>query len=256
MDKLYFNHPGGFPLETKTLEEMQETWGLLKEMAKGFGSNVIISGCEQDYRNDAVTYVQNGIITLNDEILPFRGGLMSSEINNVKVYETHEFVNLESGDPVLFRKKRIAGLGHKGVPFSSFVRIAKIAQIHNLVKDLEDKKVDKEEGKELSDNNLSDELKEQLQIAYENTPKLHLFINANGSVAENKGIIKNINVSHFEIGGYNIALSDNSGIPATSVVLVKADGVEATYIYDFIPFSTLQVHTNGVDAPFRLIAWW
>ncbi len=220
MDKLQFNHPGGFPLDTDTLKKMQDAWNVLALLATGFGDNIILSGCEAPYTQGGapgIPMITDGVIILNGELLPFDGGLAFE--NNIKVVDIPENIILETGESVVFRKKRVAKLSPTGTPLNDFIRLKNLAQINSLVTDLSNDKVDKEQGKGLSENDFTDTFKQRLSVLWDNLPNLELKVSANGEIISRTGKFEgNVTVERPE---------DSQGLVMVGVYHVYLDGFSA-----------------------------
>ena len=75
MNKINFNQTGGFPLSTNILDAMQSAYAIFNQLGSLAGNKAIISGCEQ-----LGNTIADGVIFLNGEILPFKGGAIGSSI--------------------------------------------------------------------------------------------------------------------------------------------------------------------------------
>lgn len=117
MDILEVQQPGGFPLETDTLNFMQETYNLLGSLTSVAGDLSIVAGC-----NMLGNFVSNGVVVINHELLPFVGGPKG---NYVVIVEETETRNFKSGETKVVFKKRHAtfGAGTGQKKWSDFVRI-------------------------------------------------------------------------------------------------------------------------------------
>lgn len=75
MNSVNLQQAGGFPLETDTLNFMQNTYQFLQAFAAIVGDNYILSGCAKTGSN-----VGDGVVVIAGEILEFRGGAEQSKI--------------------------------------------------------------------------------------------------------------------------------------------------------------------------------
>jgi hypothetical protein len=91
MNKHNFNQSIGFPLETNTLAEMQDSWQLTNAFGAIVGNFSIISGCGTSGSN-----VANGTVYINGELLEFRGGVVQANVIIAQVAKSMEFENGES----------------------------------------------------------------------------------------------------------------------------------------------------------------
>lgn len=125
MDNIKFNQTGGFPLDTDILGAMQNAYHIFNQLGNLAGDKAIISGCVETGNN-----VSDGIIYLNGEILPFKGGSKSATIFIKEDTESRIF---EDGatKPVIF--KRYASFGsstpEKTFAWADFKRIKNLAQL-------------------------------------------------------------------------------------------------------------------------------
>jgi len=91
MNKINLQNPGGFPFEQDTLKFMQDTYtDLLNNLGALSGDNTIISGCQV-----VGSQATDGLIYVNGELLPFRGGVIQANIIIVE-----EIVNMTYADGV------------------------------------------------------------------------------------------------------------------------------------------------------------
>lgn len=134
MNKINFNQTGGFPLSTNILEAMQSAYAIFNQLGNLAGNKAIISGCEQ-----LGNTVADGVIFLNGEILPFKGGAIGS---SVVIKEESENRVFEDGatKPVIY--KRYAGFG-SSLPEKTFAWV-EFKRFENLL-NLTEKKAEKTE---------------------------------------------------------------------------------------------------------------
>lgn len=92
---------GGFPLTTDRLSQMQQCWQLIAELAKGWGDNVVIHGC-QGWGGSGT--IGSGLIVFNGELLPFE----ASSGHLVDVFTTTESVTYADGQQHPFFTHRVA----------------------------------------------------------------------------------------------------------------------------------------------------
>lgn len=103
MDNIKFNSTGGFPLDTDVLGAMQGAYSLFNQLGNLAGNKAIISGCDA-----TGTSISDGIIFLNGEILPFKGGAKGTSII---IKETTENRVFEDGATKPVIVKRYATFG-------------------------------------------------------------------------------------------------------------------------------------------------
>ena len=123
MNKINFNQTGGFPLSTNILEAMQSAYAIFNQLGNLAGNKAIINGCEQ-----LGNTVADGVIFLNGEILPFKGGAIGT---SVIIKEESESRVFEDGatKPVIFKKYATFG---SSTPDKTFVW-ADFKPIKNLI---------------------------------------------------------------------------------------------------------------------------
>ena len=123
MNKINFNQTGGFPLSTNILDAMQSAYAIFNQLGSLAGNKAIISGCEQ-----LGNTVADGVIFLNGEILPFKGGSIGTSIIIKEESESRVF---EDGatKPVIFKKYATFG---SSLPEKTFVW-AEFKSIKNLI---------------------------------------------------------------------------------------------------------------------------
>ena len=127
MNKINFNQAGGFPLSTNILDAMQSAYAIFNQLGNLAGNKAIISGCEQ-----LGNTVADGVIFLNGEILPFKGGAIGS---SVIIKEESESRVFEDGatKPVIFKKYATFG---SSLPEKTFVW-AEFKRFENLIENTE-----------------------------------------------------------------------------------------------------------------------
>jgi microcystin-dependent protein len=91
---------GGFPLSIERMEDMQECWALIAQLAKLIGDAVVVSGCEV-----SGTQVSSGYVVMNGELLPFEGGTAQTY---VKVQETVDTLEYKDGNTHNYLTRRKA----------------------------------------------------------------------------------------------------------------------------------------------------
>ncbi|HUH35153.1 MAG TPA: hypothetical protein VL022_04905 [Moheibacter sp.] len=114
MNKADFQQLHGFPLETDTLDFMQEAYSYLNNFGYLGGNSIIVQGCIENGNN-----VSNGVVFFNGELFPFEGGLKGT---HVRIVETVEKRFFENGDEKVVYKQRKAIFGTPGVPWQVFQR--------------------------------------------------------------------------------------------------------------------------------------
>ncbi|MFA7448822.1 MAG: hypothetical protein WCY77_10320 [Weeksellaceae bacterium] len=127
MDRIDVQQSGGFPLETDTLDFLQNSYSLLNSLGFIAGNMTILTGC-----HESGSGVTNGTVFINGEVLPFEGGVKQER---VVVLETQETRFFENGEEKIVYKKRFAkfGSGHGSIAWSNFVRVTTNAVLSGLL---------------------------------------------------------------------------------------------------------------------------
>ncbi len=115
--KINFNQTGGFPLETDTLDNMQKSYELFHALGRLAGQYAIVEGCHINGNN-----VSDGVVYVDGELMPFRGGLLGTEVVIIQEVEQRVFEDGQSRD-VYFKKYATFGSGYNSIPWSSFRRL-------------------------------------------------------------------------------------------------------------------------------------
>lgn len=128
MNKINFNQTGGFPLETNTLQFLQNAYQLFGAFSALAGDLVILQGCTVTGSS-----VSDGIVIINGEVLPFVGGIVAA---TVVVVETTESKTFEDGSSKAVYHTRTArfGRGTTTYPWSDFQRVDNLQEIMNKLK--------------------------------------------------------------------------------------------------------------------------
>lgn len=126
MNRAEFLQSGGFPLTTNTLNFIQESFTLLQELVSLAGDKTIVRGCVQTGAT-----ISDGVVVLNGELLPFRGGAPSASVILVEEKEPKTF---EDGITREIYKNRYLrfGSGGNSMPWSGFVRLKDLKTFRNL----------------------------------------------------------------------------------------------------------------------------
>lgn len=126
MNKIEFNQTGGFPLSTNILDAMQEAYGVFNSLGHLAGNKAIISGCIVTGSS-----VSDGVVFINGEVLPFKGGPKSA---NIFVKEEAENGIFEDGSHKPIIVKRYATFGSstpdKTYQWADFVRAKTLIELN------------------------------------------------------------------------------------------------------------------------------
>jgi len=126
MNNVLLQQTGGFPLETDTLNFMQNAYSFLQHITALGGDNYILSGCTIMGSN-----VSNGVVVIAGEVLEFRGGLIQS---TVVVREDKAARPFESGQmkEVYFTRYVTFGTGTGAINWDSFSRFKPLLAFKDL----------------------------------------------------------------------------------------------------------------------------
>jgi hypothetical protein len=91
MNKGNFLQPGGFPMDTNVLDNMQKSYELFNKLGGLSGDLSIISGCEITGSS-----VSDGIVYINEELLEFKGGIISPSVIIINTNQTAIFEDGQS----------------------------------------------------------------------------------------------------------------------------------------------------------------
>lgn len=131
MDRIFFNQTGGFPLTTNILNALQKAYNLFNPLGNLAGNYTIISGCKETGSN-----ISDGVVFVNGEILPFKGG---KKISKCRFRELSEKAAFEDGDKKVVVIKRFVefGTGPDAFAFSKLKRVDTLLIIMERLKALE-----------------------------------------------------------------------------------------------------------------------
>ena len=118
MNQINFNSPGGFPFDTQTLDFMQQSYALFNQLGYIAGDKAIITGCVQQSGRQ----ISDGVVFINGELLPFRGGTMQP---TVIIVEEVTNMTYQDGTTHPVEKVRYAtfGTGQGALDWSDFKRV-------------------------------------------------------------------------------------------------------------------------------------
>lgn len=127
MNKINFNHTGGFPLETDTLSFMQNAYDVFNSLGEMAGNLAILKGCEITGNS-----VSDGVVVIGSEVLFFKGGARGA---SVIIKEEKRSLPFEDGGQKEVEIKRYATFGNGITTYnwSDFFRIKNNQTIQNEV---------------------------------------------------------------------------------------------------------------------------
>lgn len=116
MNRFNFNQSVGFPFETDILADMQTAYELYNAFGWIVGNFSIIKGCEPSGSG-----ISDGVVFINGEPLPFKGGVPTSNVIIVESKQTLEFEDGNSHEVKFIRHAQF-GSATTQYPWSSFKR--------------------------------------------------------------------------------------------------------------------------------------
>lgn len=128
MNKINFNQTGGFPLETNTLQFLQNAYSLFNAFSVLAGDLTILQGCTVTGSS-----VSDGVVIINGEVLPFVGGVVAS---TVVIVETTESKTFEDGSSKAVYHTRVARFGRGTATYlwSDFQRVDNLQEVMDKLK--------------------------------------------------------------------------------------------------------------------------
>jgi hypothetical protein len=88
MNKINYNQAGGFPLKTERLQELQTAYEIFNHLGNIAGDLSILSGC-----GITGSSVADGVVVINNEVIPFRGGYVAANVIIIEEPISKEFEN-------------------------------------------------------------------------------------------------------------------------------------------------------------------
>jgi hypothetical protein len=124
MDKINFDQPGGFPIETETLDFMQQSYSLLlNKLGQLAGDLSIIDGCVT-----TGSTVSDGMVFVNGELLPFVGGFEQPNVIIVEDTELREFEDTELRT-VFYKRYATFGTATTSYPWADFAEFIPLKMV-------------------------------------------------------------------------------------------------------------------------------
>lgn len=131
MNSIDFSNPGGFPLDTNTLDFLQNSYtSPIKALSKIGGDNYIISGIED---NGAAT--TDGWVVIGGDIIPFKGDLKQSTVVIINTSQTVDFENGAERE-TYFTRYATFGISLDSIPFASLARMSDLQMQKKRADDL------------------------------------------------------------------------------------------------------------------------
>lgn len=131
MNKINVQQTGGFPLETDTLNAMQNAYDIFNSLGNIIAPLAIVKGCEI-----VGNTVANGVVYIDGEVLEFRGGQAGA---TVIIREETKSKNFENGENKVVYLTRYATFGSSvqniNYQWVDFYRAQTIKQIEEKLND-------------------------------------------------------------------------------------------------------------------------
>ena len=118
-----FLQTGGVPLTNDLMETLQSAYQIYNVLGDLAGNFTILSGCDITGAT-----ISPGIVVINGDVLPFEGGLITSDvfIEETEILKTFQ----DQTDKILIRKKLVKfGNSLISYPWANFVKLDTIKQI-------------------------------------------------------------------------------------------------------------------------------
>lgn len=134
----------GYPAQIETLQTLNDAaQQALTSVAAVCGSNTILKGCEF-YPQLGVTYVTDGIMCIDGKIFQYKGGLKTQGVTVITekvedIYDTGDGSAKQMLPVRAFSYVTNSPQGVGSVLWDSFVRVADLVTISNIINDLKPK---------------------------------------------------------------------------------------------------------------------
>jgi hypothetical protein len=117
MNRLDFNILAGWPGSTETWKFLQDMILQLQQVSLLGGANYILSGC-----GVVGPIVADGVVVINGEILPFKGGALQANVVVTDTVTTREFFG-GARNPYYHNRQATFGSGAGAIDFASMLRL-------------------------------------------------------------------------------------------------------------------------------------
>lgn len=133
MNRINFNQTGGFPLETNTLQFLQNAYQLFGAFSALAGDLVILQGCTVTGSS-----VSDGVVIIGGEVLPFKKGVVSPMVVVKEVVNERQFEDGTSKQ-VYFTRYATFGIGGSSYRWADFKRVDNLQQLKETTLSLQKK---------------------------------------------------------------------------------------------------------------------
>lgn len=133
MNNIKFNQTGGFPLSTNILDALQTAYSVFNALGEMAGNFAIISGCTV-----SGTAVSDGVVYINGEVITFKGGTLSPNVNIQQIIGNRIFEDGAS-KPVVYERFATFGTSTPANTFAwaDFKRVFPTTLIKGYLDDFE-----------------------------------------------------------------------------------------------------------------------
>ena len=129
MNKINFTAQDNFPLSSDTMDMLQQMIALSANVALLGGSNYILFGCADDG-----TAVSDGIVVIDGELLPFKGGAKKAKITITQTTQTLHAFGVDYPESYIFRTATFSDTGEYN--WSDFAQVLTNMQIEDKINSL------------------------------------------------------------------------------------------------------------------------
>lgn len=126
MINIDFNQPGGFPMSTQILAALQDAYRIFNTLGSLAGELAIIVGCQVTGGGT----VTDGFVHINGELLPFKGGAITSDVSIVEIPDQRVFQD-GSLKNVIYARYATFGSGTTSYPWANFRRPLTLFQLED-----------------------------------------------------------------------------------------------------------------------------
>jgi len=124
MNKVNYDQTEGFPLDVNILDFGQKANQISQQLGEIIAPLAIVLGCIENGNN-----IGDGVVYIDGELLPFKGGLKQNQLRIVETVESREFENGNSKD-VLITRYATFGIGAtKSYNWSDLYRLKNLKEI-------------------------------------------------------------------------------------------------------------------------------
>ena len=124
MNRVDFIQTEGFPWDVNILDFAQKAGQISQQLGEIIAPLAIVKGCQENGNQ-----VSDGLVYINGELLPFKGGLKQNVIRIVETAEERELENLQKFDCLITRYATFGAGANQSYNWSDFHRPMSIKEI-------------------------------------------------------------------------------------------------------------------------------